>query len=129
MIHHFLVDLKYTQIHTNNSVFKKKILIVVVYIDNILLCKLNKNKILDLKIKLNDHFKMTNCKMYKHYLEMLVTQNRILQILILLQKIYFIEMLKDFSLQNVKTVTTSMKLRAYLIKIIRTAKSELITQY
>ncbi len=36
-------------------------------------------------------------------------------------------MLKDFSLQNVKTVTTSMKLRAYLIKIIKIAKLELIT--
>ncbi len=38
-------------------------------------------------------------------------------------------MLKDFSLQNVKTVTTSMKLKVYLTKIIKTAKSELITQY
>jgi len=47
--------------------------------------------------------------------------------LILSQKIYFIKILKDFSLQNIKTVTTSMKLRAYLIKIIRTAESELIT--
>jgi len=36
-------------------------------------------------------------------------------------------MLKDFSLQNVKTDITSMKLRIYLIKTIRTAESELIT--
>jgi len=47
--------------------------------------------------------------------------------LILSQKTYLTEMLKDFSLQNVKTVITSMKLRIYLIKIIRTAESELIT--
>jgi len=47
--------------------------------------------------------------------------------LILLQKIYFIEMLKDFSLQNVKTVITLMKFRIYLIKIIRTAELKLIT--
>ncbi len=78
MIHCFLVDLKYTQIHTDNNVFKKKILIIVVYINNILLCKLNKNKILGLKIKLSDHFEMINCRTCKHYLEMLITQNRIL---------------------------------------------------
>jgi len=62
----------------NNSVFKKKTLIVAVYVDNILLCKLNKNKILDLKIKLSNHFEMTNCRVCKYYLEMLITQNRTL---------------------------------------------------
>jgi len=78
VIHCFLVGLRYTQIHTDNSVFKKKILIVAVYIDDILLCELNKNKILDLKIKLSNHFEMTDCRTCKHYLEMLVTQNKIL---------------------------------------------------
>jgi len=47
--------------------------------------------------------------------------------LILSQKIYFTEIFKDFSLQNIKIVTTSMKFRVYLTKIIRTAESELIT--
>ncbi len=36
-------------------------------------------------------------------------------------------MLKDFNLQNVKTVTTSMKFKVYLTKITETAESELIT--
>ncbi len=58
--------------------FKKKILIVAVYVDNILLCELNKNKILNLKIKLSNHFKMTDCETYKYYLEMLITQNKTL---------------------------------------------------
>jgi len=57
----------------NNSVFRKKIIIVAVYVDNILLCKLNKNEILDLKIKLSNHFKMIDCRVCKHYLEMLIT--------------------------------------------------------
>ncbi len=78
--------------------FKKKTLIIAVYVDDILLCKFNKNKILNLKIKLSNHFKMINCRICKHYLEMLIIQNRTLQILILLQKIYFTEMFKDFSL-------------------------------
>jgi len=59
-------------------VFKKKTLIIAIYVDNILLCKLNKNEILDLKIKLSDHFKMINYRICKHYLEMLVTQNKTL---------------------------------------------------
>jgi len=37
------------------------------------------------------------------------------------------KMLKDFDLQNVKTVITSIKSEIYLIKIIRTAESKLIT--
>jgi len=52
--------------------FKKRTLIIAVYVDNILLCKLNKNKILDLKIKLNNYFKMINCRVCKHYLKMLI---------------------------------------------------------
>ncbi len=84
MIHCFLVDLKYTQIQTDNNVFKKKTLIVAVYVDNIFIYELDKNKILNFKIKLSNHFEMINCRVCKHYLEMLITQNRTLQILILL---------------------------------------------
>ncbi len=127
MIYCFLISLEYTQIHVDNNVFRKRILIVVIYVNNIFICRSDKNKILDLKIKLSNYFEMTNCEMYKHYLKMLITQNRTLQIFILLQRIYFTEMLKDFSLQNVKIVITSMKFKIYLIKTIRTAESELIT--
>jgi len=84
MIHCFLVDLKYTQIQTDNNVFRKKTLIVAVYVDNIFIYELDKNKILNFKIKLSNHFEMINCRVCKHYLEMLITQNRTLQILILL---------------------------------------------
>ena len=58
--------------------FRKKILIVAVYVNDILICRSDKNKILDLKIKLSNHFEMTDCEMCKHYLEMLITQNRTL---------------------------------------------------
>jgi len=59
-------------------VFKKKTLIIAVYVDDIFICRSDKNEILDLKIKLNNHFEMINCKTCKHYLEMLITQNRTL---------------------------------------------------
>jgi len=73
MIHCFLVNLRYTQIYTDNNMFRKKTLIIAVYVNDILICRSDKNKILDLKIKLSNHFKMTDCKTCKHYLEMLVT--------------------------------------------------------
>ncbi len=77
-MHQFLNSLEYIQIHTDNNVFRNDILFVAVYIDDILICKLDKNKILDLKIKLSNHFEMINCRICKHYLEMLITQNRTL---------------------------------------------------
>jgi len=39
------------------------------------------------------------------------------------------KILKDFNLQNIKIVITSMKSKTYLTRTIRTAKLELITQY
>ncbi len=77
-MHQFLDSLEYTWIHADNNVFRNSILFVAVYVDDILICRSDKDKILDLKIKLSDHFKMTDCRVCKHYLEMLVTQNRIL---------------------------------------------------
>ncbi len=53
MIHQFLDSLKYTQIYTDNNVFRNDTLFVAVYVNNILIYKLDKNKILDLKIRLS----------------------------------------------------------------------------
>jgi len=47
-MHQFLDSLEYIQIYINNSMFKNDILFVAVYVDDILICKSNKNKILDL---------------------------------------------------------------------------------
>ncbi len=58
--------------------FRNDILFIAVYIDNILICKLDKNKILNFKIKLSNHFEMTDCRVCKHYLEMLIIQNKTL---------------------------------------------------
>jgi len=78
MIYCFLISLRYTQIYINNNVFKKKTLIIAVYVNDILICRSDKNRILNFKIKLSNHFEMTNCRVCKHYLEMLITQNRTL---------------------------------------------------
>ncbi len=72
-MHWFLDSLRYTQIYVDNNVFRNDILFVAVYVNDILICKLNKNKILDLKTKLSDHFKMTDYRVCKYYLKMLIT--------------------------------------------------------
>jgi len=74
----FLDSLEYTWIYIDNNVFRNDTLFIAVYVDDILICRSDKNKILDLKIKLSNYFKMINCKVCKHYLKMLITQNRIL---------------------------------------------------
>ncbi len=78
IMHQFLDSLEYTWIYADNNMFKNDTLFVAVYVDDILICKSDKNKILNLKIKLSNYFKMTDCRTCKHYLEMLITQNRIL---------------------------------------------------
>jgi hypothetical protein len=39
VMHHFLINLEYTHLHTNNSVFQNDNLIIVIYVDNILICE------------------------------------------------------------------------------------------
>jgi len=58
-MHWFLDSLEYTQIYVNNNVFRNDTLFITIYVDDI-------------------YFEMTDCKMCKHYLEMLITQNRTL---------------------------------------------------
>ncbi len=77
-MHWFLDSLRYTWIYVDNNVFRNDTLFVAVYVDDILIYRSNKNKILDFKIKLNNYFEMINCETCKHYLEMLVTQNKTL---------------------------------------------------
>jgi len=72
-MHQFLDSLRYIQIYINNNVFRNDTLFIAIYVDDILICRLDKNKILDFKIKLSNHFKMTNCRACKHYLKMLIT--------------------------------------------------------
>jgi len=110
-------------------VFRNSTLFVAVYVDDILICRPDKDEILGLKAKLSNHFEMTDCGVCKHYLGMLVTQNRTIQTLTLSQETYLTEILKDFGLQNAKAVTTSMKSGVYLTKATRTAEPGLITQY
>jgi len=73
VIHCFLIDLRYTQIHIDNNVFRNDILFVAVYVNNILICRSDKNKILDFKIKLSNYFEITDCRVCKHYLKILIT--------------------------------------------------------
>jgi len=76
-MHHFLVNLEYTHLYTNNNVFQKDIFIIIIYVDNILICESKTNKIQDLKTKLSNQYKMMNCESCKHYLKMYITHNKV----------------------------------------------------
>ena len=116
IMHKFLVNNDYTYFHTDNSVFMNSNLIIALYIDNILICKLKKKIINELKAKLSTQFNMMNCDSCKHYLKMWIMHDRTLRMLILLQKIYLKKVLKDFDFLKTKAVTTSMKSDIYYTK-------------
>jgi len=125
----FLVDINYTCLHTDNSVFMNSNLIIALYIDDILICRSEKKVINELKARLSTQFNMMDCGSCKHYLEMQITRDETLRTLTLSQKIYLKRVLKDFNFLKTKAVTTSMKPDTYYIKTKNIATSQLIQQY
>lgn len=128
-MHKFLIKADYKCLYTDSSIFWSNNLIVVVYVDNILICRSNKNQIWNLKAKLNVKFTMMNCRLCKHYLKLQIIWNRSLQIFTLLQKIYLKKMILNFEFRDSKAVIISMKLRLHLISTLKTALSHCIKQY
>ena len=88
VIKNFLVDLEFTHLNMNHSLFQKELLFVAVYIDDLLLCDLHKQQIQRLKNVLNTKFEMTDLSFLKHYLKMQITHNRTWKTLTLTQFTY-----------------------------------------
>jgi len=80
-----------------------------IYIDNILLLSFNMKIINSLKQKFNDTYKMTDCELCEHYLDMTIKQDWQLRILIVFQKMYFEKMLNYFKFSDLKLTVTFMK--------------------
>ena len=88
-------------IHENKQTF------ICVYVDNVLLFKSDLNLLKLIKIKLNEHFKMTDLKSSSHYLNMKIIRsfNRIN----LNQTFYLLKVLKRFEMINCKLMNIFMK--------------------
>ena len=125
----FLVDLEFTHLNIDHSLFQKELLFIAVYIDDLLLCSLHKQQIQRLKNALNAKFEMMNQSFLKHYLGMQITHNRTQKTLTLTQSTYLQKVLRDYRFKDVKSVFTSMKFRIYLSKIKHFTESRLIHDY
>ena len=81
---------------------------IYVYVDDVFLFKSNLNLLKHVKIKLSEHFKMTDVKFSNHYLSMRIIRffNRIN----LNQTFYLLKILKRFEMIDCKSMNTFMKL-------------------
>jgi hypothetical protein len=109
IIHKFLIDLSFKRSNSNHEVFIKNDIFLIMYVDDLLLFDLNLNDLRDIQNQLKRRFKMTNLRQLSHYLDMkiIISQNK----LVLIQSIYLKKILKQFEMNDCKSISTSMKSR------------------
>ena len=109
IIQKFLKNLNFIFIKANILMFihENKQTFICVYVDNVLLFKLNLNLLKHVKIKLNEYFKMIDLKFSNHYLGMRIIRsfNRIN----LNQTFYLLKILKRFKIIDCKSMNIFMK--------------------
>ena len=115
VIQKFLKSLNFISTKVDVSVFihNDKQRSIYVYFDNVLLFKSDLNLLKLIKIKLSEHFKMTDLKFSSHYLNMKIERsfNRIS----LNQTFYLLEILKRFEMTDCKSMSIFMKLNIFSV--------------
>jgi hypothetical protein len=111
IIHKFLIDLKLKRSYSDHAAFtdsRTKILLIM-YVNDLLLFDLNLNDSHEIQNKLKQRFKMTDLRHLVYYLDMkiIINQNKLIQI----QNIYLKKILKQFEMNEFKSMSISMKFR------------------
>ena len=113
MIQKFLKSLNFFSTEADVSIFihENKQTFICVYVDDVLLFKSDLNLLKHVKIKLSEHFKMTDLRFSSHYLNMKIIHffNRIN----LNQTFYLLKVLKRFEIINCKSINIFMKLNIF----------------
>ena len=109
MIQKFLKSLNFFSTEADVSIFihENKQTFICVYVDDVLLFKSDLNLLKHVKIKLSEHFKMTDLRFSSHYLGMRIIRffNRIS----LNQTFYLLKVLKRFGIIDCKSMNILMK--------------------
>ena len=87
-------------------------MIIVVYVDDLLICESTMNIMKKIQKHLRDRFKMTDLRVISHYLEMKVNFNLIASAIFLHQSTYIRKILIKFRFDDDKTVLIFMITRA-----------------
>ena len=118
IIQKFLKSLDFVSTEADVSVFihENKQTFICVYVDDVLLFKSDLNLLKLIKIKLSEHFKMTDLRSSSHYLSMKIirSSNRIN----LNQTFYLLEILKQFEMTDCKSMNILMKLNIFNVMIL-----------
>ncbi len=113
----FLSFLSYVFLNAEFNVFMKNDIMIVIYVNNLILTRLDFAAIFWLKNALNERFEMSDLDLCIYYLGMMIFRNRRLRQLILNQSIYVEQMLRDHGMWDCKSLITLMNVSCRLIKV------------
>ncbi len=112
----FFFFFDYVSLNVEFNVFMKNDNMIVIYVNDLILTKLNFAIIFWLKNALNDRFEMSDLDSCTYYLDMMIFRNRRFRLLILNQSFYVEQMLRDHEMWDCKSLITSMNASCRLIK-------------
>jgi hypothetical protein len=109
--------LSYVSFDVEFNVFMKNDIMIIIYMNDLILIKLNFAAIVWLKNVLNERFEMNDLNSCIYYLDMMIFKNRNLKQLILNQNVYVEQMLQNHKMWNCKSLIIFMNVSCRLIKI------------
>jgi hypothetical protein len=107
----------YVSLNVEFNIFMKDDIMIVIYVNDLILTKLNLATIFWLKNVLNERFEMSDLDSCIYYLDMMIFRNRNLKQLILNQSVYVEQMLWNHEMWNCKSLIIFMNVSCRLIKI------------
>jgi hypothetical protein len=113
----FLFSLSYVSFDVEFNVFMKDDIMIVIYVNDLILTKLNFAAIVWLKNVLNERFEMSDLNSCIYYLDMMIFKNRNLKQLTLNQSVYVEQMLRNHEMWDCKSLIIFMNVSCRLIKI------------
>ncbi len=113
----FLFSLSYVSLDVEFNVFMRDDIMIVIYVNDLILTRLNSAAIVWLKNALNGRFEMSDLGSCIYYLDMMIFRNRSLKQLILNQSVYVEQMLRDHEMWDCKSLVIFMNVSCRLIKV------------
>ncbi len=113
----FLFSLSYVPLDVEFNVFMRDDIMIVIYVNDLILTRLNLAAIVWLKNALNERFEMSDLNSCTYYLGMMIFRNRSLRQLILNQSVYVEQMLRNHEMWDCKSLITLMNVSCRLIKV------------
>ena len=104
----FLTSCEFRPINVDLSVFAKKGIILVIYVDDLLLVGASRSEIQNIKDSLQKRFRIVDLGSASYYLGMIVTRDRTNYIIHLGQLSYLQQVLRTYGMLDSKPVATPM---------------------